>query len=474
MRTTSIQQFAMPVWIAGILIAAVHPQCARPGERPNVVLILADDQSYRDFGFMGNDVVHTPNIDRLAAASAMYPNGYVSMSVCRPTLATLLTGLYPHQHGIHFNHPPPGLRAMRKMTGDEYRATRAKADYLIENVATLPRILRQHGYACLQTGKHWEGRFQTAGFTEGMTLGLPSDRIGPVTGTRSQENGDLVAHGNGDAGLVIGRETMQPISEFIKRHAGERPFFVWYAPFLPHTPFDAPRRFRELYDGKFVPKHMLPYYAEIARFDETIGQLVDTLKDNDVDEETLIVFVSDNGFRPHASRAETSNARSKWSQFEDGLRTPMLIHWARQVVSDAHPQPVHSVDVVPTILAAVGLPNEITPRMTGRNLMPSARGDVKLESIPVCGAIYPNDAQTFGQPSRHLRGRWIRNGRFKLIVPGSANRPLPLALYDLAADPEERTNLARQPIHAGRIANMRRLLDQWWPGDDDADLTLRQ
>ena len=73
-------------------------------EQPNVVMILADDQSFRDFGFMDNDLVHTPHLDALARTSSRYPNGYVPMSVCRPSLATLLTGLYPHQHGIHFNH----------------------------------------------------------------------------------------------------------------------------------------------------------------------------------------------------------------------------------------------------------------------------------------------------------------------------------------------------------------------------------
>ena len=89
---------------------------AEQPSRPNIVMILADDQSYRDFGFMGNTLVHTPHLDQLAAKSARFPNGYVPMSVCRPSLATLLTGLYPHQHGIHFNHPPPGLNSMREMT----------------------------------------------------------------------------------------------------------------------------------------------------------------------------------------------------------------------------------------------------------------------------------------------------------------------------------------------------------------------
>ncbi len=209
-----------------ILLFAAFPLCA--ADRPNVVMILADDQAYRDFGFMGNDLVHTPNIDRLAAESARYPNGYVPMSVCRPSLATLLTGLYPHQHGIHFNHPPPGLSVMRKtMTAAQYEQTRATTNRLIENVPTLPRILAEHGYACLQTGKHWEGSFRTAGFTHGMTLGRPASQLGAVTGTRLQSNDDWVAHGNGDAGLTIGRETMQPIYDFVDEQAPRKPFFVW-------------------------------------------------------------------------------------------------------------------------------------------------------------------------------------------------------------------------------------------------------
>lgn len=453
----------------GLLLALAA--VAESAERPNIVMILADDQSYRDFGFMGNDVVHTPNIDRLAEKSARYSNGYVPMSVCRPSLATLLTGLYPHQHGIHFNHPPPGLRAMRKMSGDEYRATRATTDYLIEHVPTLPRILARHGYACLQTGKHWEGSYRTAGFTDGMTLGKPADRISSVTGTRTQENGDRVAHGNGDAGLVIGRETMQPVYDFVTRCAGRQPFFVWYAPFLPHTPFDAPQRFRELYADLAVSPHMLPYYAEIARFDETVGNLLRFLEEQKLLKSTLIVFVCDNGFRPHASRKEVADGRSKLSGDEDGLRTPVLVRWDGRVEPGDHLELVHTVDIVPTILAAAELSRETTPRMRGVNLMPSAFGKSLSEDRPVFGAIFPNDAQTLGQPSRHVRGRWIRDGMFKLTVPGPASRPLPLSLYDLEQDPSEQVNLASEPRHAKLIRRMRRLLDEWWTADDDAGVT---
>ena len=86
--------------------------------RPNVVMIISDDQKFSDFGFMGNQRVQTPNLDRLAKEAARYPNGYVPSSVCRPSLVTLLTGLYPHEHGVHFNHPPPGNSAFNQMNRD--------------------------------------------------------------------------------------------------------------------------------------------------------------------------------------------------------------------------------------------------------------------------------------------------------------------------------------------------------------------
>lgn len=437
---------------------------------PNVVMILADDHAYRDFGFMGNKAVQTPNIDRLASTSARFVNGYVPMSVCRPSLATLLTGLYPHQHGIYFNHPPPGLKSMRSMTATDYRRTRATADYLIESVPSLPRILAKQGYVCLQTGKHWEGSFQTAGFTHGMTTGRPARRLSAVTGTREQENGQWVAHGNGDIGLVIGRETMKPIEDFLDQHGNQgnpKPFLVWYAPFLPHTPFDAPKRFYELYKGKNVPDYLRPYYAEISRFDESVGQLIEMLETRKIVDNTLIVFVSDNGFRPAATNPNRQDEKSKLSVFEDGIRTPILIRLGNQTQPMDHLNLVSTVDLVPTILSAIGLKDKITSQMTGRDLMPTAYDAEPLNDSPVFGAIYPNDAQSLSQPAQHARGRWIRRGDFKLAVPGNAKNPIAGSLFNLKDDPQERTNLIDDSDHQDKIKKLTRLLDAWWPVNND-------
>ena len=445
-----------------LLVSSLCIGSAPKAERPNVVMILADDQSYRDFGFMGNDLVHTPNLDKLAKTSARYPKGYVPMSVCRPSLATLLTGLYPHQHGIHFNHPPPGLRAMRRLTGEQYRQARATTDRMITRIPTLPRILARHGYACLQSGKHWEGNYKTAGFTAGMTQAKPSTRLGPITGTRKQAGGDWVAHGNGDVGLTIGRETMKPIEDFVARHSGNRPFMVWYAPFLPHTPFDAPKRFHDLYTGRRVPAHLRPYYAEIARFDETVGDLLEILRKYRAVDHTLIVFATDNGFRPDAASHERQDDRSKLSPFEDGIRTPILLRWPGKTKPADHLQLVGTTDLVPTILAAVGLADEITRDMKGINLLPSARGKKVLPNRPAFGAIYPNDATKLGDPASHVRARWVRWGNYKLIVSGRGTKLLPSGLFDLRSDPNETNNLIHDTNQRQRIDEMTRLLDQWW------------
>ena len=172
--------------------------------RPNIVLIIADDQAWTDFGFMGHKVVQTPFIDALAARSASFVNGYVPTSLCRASLATLLTGQYAHQHCICFNDPPKGVQ-------------RDEAHPFIARSPALPRILATQGYLSFQTGKFWEGHYANAGFTHGMT----------VTGR------------HGDTGLTIGRDTMAPIAEFLDQSAGT-PFFLWYAPMLPHTPHNPP------------------------------------------------------------------------------------------------------------------------------------------------------------------------------------------------------------------------------------------
>ncbi|QDV40212.1 Arylsulfatase [Stieleria neptunia] len=453
-----------------LILLAQFSLVAHGDDRPNVVMIISDDQTFSDFGFMGNAVVQTPHLDALAARSARFPNGYVPSSVCRPSLVTLLTGLYPHEHGVHFNHPPPGFSKLTKTYDrDRYEAAREAAAVLIRNVDTLPRLLASTGYRCLQTGKYWEGHWKNAGFTAGMTTSKPVP--GARHGNKQLADGQWVAHGNGDAGLAIGRETIQPIEDFLG-DVGSDPFFIWYAPFLPHLPHDSPKRFFDLYDES-IPDHERAYYAACSQFDQTVGELIERVEKQSSARKTLYVFVVDNGFRPDPKQPMRDGLgynythRSKRSPFEDGLRTPILFHLSGQTRAATHELLCSSVDIVPTVLQACSI--EIPAPISGRSLWPLVMGNASsMNPEPVFGEIYPGDASVLGDPSVDIAYRWIRDGDDKLIVPHANNGKVwggygdALQLYDLADDPNEQHNLAADPAVQETLGNLQTKLDAWW------------
>ncbi len=449
---------------------------------PNLVYIIADDYTYRDSGFMGSKEALTPNLDKLAAQSARFVNGYVPTSLCSPSLGVMLTGKYPHQSGLTYNHPPPGNSAFNKMTSRaEYDKARSPAFERIRGLATLPRTLGAAGYRSFQTGKFWEGHFSNAGFTDGMTVFEPHPGQG-YGANRVLKGGAITAHGNGDAGLKIGRETMEPIADFLDQEgkAKDQPFFIWYAPFLPHQPHDSPKRYYELYQGRGIPENRIPYLASISQFDDTVGELIQMIESRGLADNTLIVYISDNGWTPGTEREKkrpeefAHTHESKYSPFEDGLRTPILFRWDGHVKPATHEQLVSSVDLLPTVYEALDQPAGAITGLPGRSLWAAAQGRATLADQPIFGEIYPGDASVLGRPSVDIAYRWIRAGNLKLIVPHShQDKPAwgdyltEVSLFDVVKDPEEKHNLATaQPDDVKRL---RQLLNTWWkPGDDSA------
>ncbi len=168
-------------------------QDARP--LPNIVLIISDDHAWTDYGFMGHKSIATPHLDKLASESLVYRRGYVPSSLCCPSLASIITGRYPHQHKITSNDPPvlPGENRQAFYRSAAFAQGREVMNRHLEAVPTLPRRLAKLGYLSLQTGKWWQGDYRRGGFTNGMTRGQR----------------------HGDEGLDIGRKTMQPIYDFI-------------------------------------------------------------------------------------------------------------------------------------------------------------------------------------------------------------------------------------------------------------------
>ena len=433
MRTLALR-FAGLVVVGLLMLAAQSGMAAPPAERPNVVMILSDDQAWGDFGFMGHPAIETPSFDRLAAEGLTFTRGYVPASLCRPSLATLATGLFPHQHKITSNDPPKGLPK------DEFLRQRQEMIAYIDKVPTLPRMLAARGYRCMQTGKWWEGNPSRGGFTAAMTHGDPR------RGGR-----------HGDVGLKIGREGMQPIFNFIDG-CQDQPFFLWYAPFMPHRPHTPPAALLEKYQKKTDSIHVARYWAMCEWFDQTCGQLFDYLDNKGLTDNTLVVFVTDNGWiqKPDApGYAE----HSKRSQYDGGIRTPIMLRWPNHIKPCRDEKTlVSSVDLVPTILEACGL--EPTAAMPGINLLDR---DATAKRDTIFGDIYLHNAVDIHRPASSLMYRWCINGPWKLIVPNKANVPAgEIELYNVVEDPHEKQNLAaRQPA---RVDQLQAQLDTWWAG----------
>ena len=408
----------------GLLFAA----CTFAAKPPNVVLIISDDQSWTDYGFMEHEAIETPNIDRLARQSRLFKRGYVPTSLCCPSLASIITGLYPHQHGITGNEPP--IPSGGKNT-DQYRSQVQECVGFIDTVPTLPRLLAKRGYLSHQSGKWWQGHYSRGGFTHGMTHGDPKRR-----------------GRHGDVGLKIGREGLKPIFDFID-DAGDKPFFIWYAPFLPHTPHNPPKRLLDKYTEKTESKFIARYWAMCEWFDETCGQLLDHLDEKNLAKDTIVLYVTDNGWIQRTDNGRYA-PRSKRSPYDGGLRTPIMIRWPGKVQPGERPELANSIDLAPTILKACGL--ESTDAMQGIDLL----NDTALaKRKSTHGACYLHNAVDIHKPSANLTHRWLINGNWKLILPHkpNTNAAAEPELYNLTKDPHEHQNLAKtKPSQAKRLA----------------------
>ncbi len=418
-------------FIAAVSTFSMGPATAAP---PNVVLIVSDDQGWQDYSFMGHPQIQTPRLDRLAAESLRFKRGYVPSSLCSPSLASILTGRYPHQHGVTGNDPP---------RVQDLQAGRSELVSFFDKTPTLPRLLTEKGYVSFQTGKWWGGHYKHGGFTDGMTHGDAS------RGGR-----------HGDDGLSIGRKTLQPAFDFIDKAVTEKkPFLLWYAPMMPHSPHNPPERFLARFKDKAPSIQVAKYWAMIAWFDETCGQLLDHLKDQGIDDHTIVIYLADNGWIQDP-KADRYAPRSKQSPYEGGLRTPILVRWPGKVRPRESDRLATSLDLFPTILDAAGI--KPPADLPGLNLLDEARVAAR---DAIFGEIFTHDVADLHKPVASLRFRWVIEGTWKLIVPDPKNEPnAPVELFDLGRDPGELTNLGKDKPEV--VTRLRKRIDAWWPVDE--------
>ena len=406
-------------------------------QQPNVVFLLSDDQGWTDYGFMDHPHIKTPNIDRLAEAGVLYERGYVTAPLCRPSLASIVTGLYPHQTQIRGNDPlmPQGTDWRNKESKPLSLKLRNQMTEPMLHHPSFVKLLKRNGYATLQTGKWWEGDPKDHGFTDAMT------------------HGDH-AHGgrHGDKGLSIGRTTMEPIYDFVDQAKDKnQPFFIWYGVFLPHSPHNAPDRIYNKYKGLAPNEPTARYWANVQWLDEGIGQIIEHLKQTGQYENTIFVYTCDNGWVQDPEKKNRS-VRSKREPVEAGIRTPIFITQEGEIqpVRDAAAL-ASNIDIATTILNACGI--EAPASMNGLDLRDPA--SLRKRNRVFVG-VYEHDSNLdkLDDLQNGLKARVVIDGWDKLTVTPTEKR-----LYDLKTDHDDRNNLAAQ--NPARVSELSQLIEKW-------------
>ncbi len=431
-----------------LFLGAAASLFATDATRPNIVLILSDDQAWTDYGFMGHASVQTPHLDRLAGRSQVFERGYVASPLCRPSLASMVTGLFPFQHGV---------------TGNDVdgRNNRVALDIpLRENFYRHPgfiKTLTSSGYLAHQSGKWWEGSWMDGGFTHGMTHGDP------------QRGGR-----HGDAGLKIGRAGMTPVTDFIDLAVEEKkPFFVWYAPFLPHTPHNPPQHLLEKYAKGGRAADVAKYYAMCEWFDETCGELLGHLDKQGVTDNTLILYICDNGWVAASTNADDPNQklwkgfaqRSKGSPYENGIRTPIMVSWPGHVEPGRGQDLAHAIDLFPTIAAAAAV--TAPQHLPGINLLEAESRKGRRQVFGVSHSIHN---MTVGDPDDTQQYLWCVENEWKLLVRYDGKDTTryrnvhvwdkaPVRLFNIANDPHEQKDLAAE--HPEVVERIRKAITAW-------------
>jgi choline-sulfatase len=439
--------------------------------QPNILILMADQMAPRVLPAYGHDLVHAPNIARLAAEGVVFDSAYCNSPLCAPSRFSFMSGLLPSRIGAYDN------------------ACEFPADQ-----TTIAHDLRYRGYRTILAGKmHFVGPDQLHGFEERLTTDIyPADFGWTPDWTRFADRpswyhsmdsvlnaGTCVRTNQFDYDEEVTFVTRRKLFE-IARGRDERPFFMVMSLTHPHDPFAIPERYWNIYEGadiapprvqiakKDQDPHSLrlrhvcgndlddvtddqvraarrAYYGAISFVDEQIGIVLDALNDSGMADDTIILLIGDHG--------EMLGERDLWYKmnfFEGGARIPMIVHAPGRFTPHRVAESVSLVDLLPTLadLAGGDMPEAIVARTDGASLLPHLLGETgKDEVIGEYlgeGAIAPVVM--------------IRRGPLKFIHSPAD----PDQLFDLAADPDELDNLAGRPEHAKMVAAFRREVEERW------------
>jgi arylsulfatase A-like enzyme len=416
-------------------------------QKPNIVLILADDLGYGDVGCYGCADTRTPNIDRIAAEGVRFTSFYSNGPECTPTRTALLTGRYQHRVG--------GLECAIG-TGNVGRyddAIRLRASHdlgLPASETSIAKMLKSAGYATGVCGK-WHLGYEPKFFPSHHGFDYWFGPIGGATDYfhHCESTGQPAVYLNGKPvdreGYLTDLITEESVG-FIRRNA-RHPFFLYVSYTAPHTPYLGPsdRRPDPVREEDYNKGSRSTYIAMVERMDEGIGAILNALRDNGLAQNTLVIFMSDNGATNMGRNTPFSG--NKGNVFEGGIRVPCAARWPGMLPQGViSPQPCMTMDFSPSIIRAAG-----------------AQAPRPFDGIDVLKLLergLPLQSRTLFWRAR--RGEWtrkaVRDGDMKFISLENTGK-VQEYLFDLAADPQERTNLLA--AQAETATQLRQLVQDW-------------
>lgn len=430
-------------------------------EKPNVVLILIDDLGWKDVGFMGSKFYETPNIDKLSKRGVVFTNAYAACAVCSPTRASIQTGRYPARLGItdwilarfQQNASELNVRKPYEENGNRKLRTPSNPFWMETSEITIAEVLKQSGYFTCHIGKWHLGPDdyypEKQGYDlniAGCDMGQPVNYFDPYADAKGVSFPNLKPRQTGE---YLEDRLSSELKTVIEQHK-DKPFFINMCNYAVHTPLMAKKEIIEKYKSKTVVdgQKNATYAAMIESMDQAVGNLMNTLDKNNLTDNTIILFLSDNGGL--IGPTDNSPLRSgKGYPYEGGIRIPMIVSWKGNIpeglVSNL---PVTTVDILPTICSLTQTP---LPKveMDGRDLSPALKGK-KLKQVPLFWH-FP-----------HYRGddvvpySIIRDGEWKLIKRYEGAE---FELFNLTNDLSEKVDLA--PKYPQKVKELDNKIKVW-------------
>jgi len=440
--THSVKKLIKPLVLLSFVSASSMELNAAPvkqgKDQPNFIIILADDLGYGDVGFTGSTEIKTPHIDALAKSGVIFEQGYVSAPVCGPSRAGLMTGRNQVNFGFDNNNVKPGPQFNQEYFG------------LPVSEKTIADRLAEQGYVNGMVGKWHLG--DEAHFDAGKR-GFHDVWTYPVGGHdyfRSEPNGEGYLsplesnYKTPDAITYITDDTGNESADFIHRNK-DKPFFLYASFNAPHAPLQAPQQDIDLY--KHIKRENRRIYAAmIHRLDINVGKIIKALKSAGVYDNTVVVFLSDNGGPGTGLNSRTVNAPFRGSKgilLEGGIHVPFIMSWPKGLKANSrYENPVTTLDLTPTFVGLAGGKITKKDKIDGHNIYPYITG------------------KKAGDPNQEMKWRFtvsasIRDGDWKLIrLPDR----LPL-LYNVKKDVAELNDVADQ--HKARVVRMLKALGDW-------------